>query len=35
VAEGFEAGLEVETATKIKVGDILECYKARAVARHL
>ena len=35
VLEGFECGLKVATPTKILVGDILEAYKARAIARHL
>jgi len=35
VLEGFECGLKIATSVKIQVGDILEAYKARAVARHL
>lgn len=35
VLEGFEAGLKLETQTKIKVGDILECYKKEEIVRRL
>ena len=35
VAENFEAGLKVETATKIQVGDSLECYKKEERTRKL
>jgi translation initiation factor IF-2 len=35
VLEGFEAGLKVETQTKIKVGDVLECYEKQEIIRKL
>lgn len=35
VLEGFEAGLKVETPTKIKVGDVLECYEKQEIMRKL
>ncbi len=35
VEEGFEAGLKIETQTKIKVGDILEVYKTEERVRKL
>jgi len=35
VAENFEAGLKLETQTKIQVGDILECFKKEERARKL
>ena len=35
VLEGFEAGLKVETQTKIKIGDVLECYKKQEIVRKL
>jgi translation initiation factor IF-2 len=34
-AENFEAGLKIETPTKIQVGDILECYKKEERMRKL
>jgi len=34
-AENFEAGLKIETPTKILVGDILECYKKEERTRKL
>lgn len=35
VTENFEAGLKVETQTKIKIGDSLECYKKEERIRKL
>ncbi len=35
VQEGFECGLKVVSATKIKVGDSLECYKHEEIIRRL
>ncbi len=35
VAEGFEAGLKIETPTKIQISDILECYKKEERTRKL
>jgi len=35
VLEGFEAGLKVETGTKIKIGDVLECYEKQEIIRRL
>ncbi len=35
VAENFEAGLKIETPTKIQVGDILECFKKEERTRKL
>ena len=35
VLEGFECGLKVTSATKIKVGDSLECYKTEEIIRRL
>ena len=34
-AENFECGLKLETQTKIKVGDSLECYKKEERTRKL
>jgi translation initiation factor IF-2 len=35
VLENFEAGLKVETQTKIKIGDSLECFKKEERTRKL
>ena len=35
VKENFEAGLKIETSTKILVGDILECFQKEERARKL
>ena len=35
VLENFECGLEIETLTKIEVGDSIECYKHEEITRKL